>query len=543
VPASRDPRLAATNSEATPAIPHLHTCSPAAQPGPSTLPRDPRLHGSERSTGAHERTEWQQTEAGSPGAVQGTAAMHLQQPEPDQPDSEVRQAVYALNLSGGEEPNRLPEALLETANACQPQERGAAGALSPFLGLHGAGEGSTAAPVGAAQAPEDGMACPGWQVEAFLNDMGSDDEAGRQATAGTCAPETHEAGAAQLQHKEDLQQNHDGQRQRLAEAVQRVEQLCSDLDGEDSASALDRCPHETAVTGCPEDARNPNEDLGGKVHLPLPVESGAPLQLSSTAASGPSLESRQDINAGQHEPSVAGDPEQTRKAVHSTSGSHRITQPAGLAGSGLPPAAPEASPAPAAASTHERSTASGQCSTLTSHTQRPQHASPVHASQEAASSPGRPPQRGARPAHTPSRFRGEAQGGVGALADVSGSAEMAGATLDKCEDLPQPSVGDEEDVAASEGDGQVQAPGLGEPAGDAEVMQLEGSAAEQPSDLATPSGGVQRRSGRRAGADVSEQKAAASTQSEEAQDGQKQSLGKKRKLASASADASKKWVL
>ncbi|KAK9916912.1 hypothetical protein WJX75_008716 [Coccomyxa subellipsoidea] len=118
----------------------------------------------------------------------GTAAMHLQQPEPDQPDSEVRQAVYALNLSGGEEPNRLPEALLETANACQPQERGAAGALSPFLGLHGAGEGSTAAP------------------------------------------------------------------------------------------------------------------------------------LSSTAASGPSLESRQDINARQHEPSVAGDPEQTRKAVHSTSG-------------------------------------------------------------------------------------------------------------------------------------------------------------------------------------------------------------------------------
>ena len=563
VPPSRDPRLAARNAAASPATPHAQTLSPVSQQDTRMPHRDPRLKGSAQNSGEQTPAARREPEASPLAEFLPVAAavqsQPEQQPDAEQPDSEVGQAVWALegaHLAEDEERGRLQEALLETGPACQTQDCDAApGTLGPFPDLPEPAHASGTGPEEGTSAPEDAMACPGWQVEAFLNDMGSDEEPGRQTAAGSGPRRTQELPCKEMQQDQDGQEASawlKGQGVGLAEAVECVEQLCADLDlerGLERTSAPTHDPDSLPAAEPANDTHNDahNEDLSRDVPCPMPLENDALLQLSSTSALRPPLEERQDGNASQQEPSIAGKQQPPKKApaaVHSPSASHRTEFPVGLAGSSLPatrPATPKA-PFHAAVSTQERSSASGQCSTLTSHTQRPRQAPPQHASQEAANSPGRQPQHAVRPAHTPSRFKGEAHsGGV-----ASRPADSAGVALDRCDEalsLPHDTEVEATEDAAGTAAEQEQASGSGAPAADAgEWGGVEPSAGEQQSDLGAADGLGRQKKGRRSGAGASEQQAVGSTHSDGSWGVEQKSQGKKRKQASAPVEPAKKWA-
>ncbi len=694
---SRDPRLAAGNAATTPGTPQEQERSPNGQAAAGyaqqtplasaaqMLPQDPRLKGSALGGSPQQHAAWQEAAAGSPAMwqsaditqsqpMQQADAYQLdagvvqsqprQQSDAEQPDSEVGQAVWALkaaDLAREQEPDRLPEALLATGPHSQVQGCATPGRLGLFPDLPQ--EGGPQEAVGGSQgalAAEDGIACPGWHVEAFLNDMGSDDEADRRATAGSAGQDGFGAGVAQqegqhgdisgelspgyratgggpgphgrkagIEHllfeeavqqrdgqvssdmspgqrkspgrpgahvgkldmaqeqRGEMQQMHDGQASieispgvkaaRLTEAVQRVGQLCSDLDGKTGAEAAtmparecinlctsaDSGPADGACGNMPdakEEGTSPDAPGAGPAKDSAILQASAPQQECDAEASQQALclagepGQREGVPAvlhgalpGECRGRVVGQqalsptaqlesPTHVPASVHS--GSRRTDAPVGLAGSRLPPVR-SATPEALTNLAHEVTSASGQCSTLTSHTQRPQRLPvppPSCAGQEAASSPRKRPRRAAKSAPTPSRFKGEAAGSGGAHVHAAQSL-LAGAFGGQGEgngegdSLPYHHCA--EDAVADER-GKAEAPDATTHAGDADVVPAEDAdlsnaqrSGTAPTELCT-------------GSDAPEQNAAASRQSTGAQVAKKQSVGKKRKQAPTSYNATKK---
>ena len=678
---SRDPRLAARNAAATPGTPQEQGRSPNAQAAAGyaqqtplasaaqMLLQDPRLKGSALRGSPQQHGAWQEAAAGSPAVWQGTDTTPSQpmqspdahqqeqgvvQPQPmqhtevEQLDCEVGQAVWALQAADTahkQEPDRLCEALLGTGPPSQLQGSATPGRLGLFPDLpQERGPQDAIGGSERALAADDGAACSGWQVEAFLNDMGSDEEGAEHMTAGRAGPGILEAGTAQQQgqgehnsselslgnrgrsrgagpdghsledllceealqqrdgqassdmspgqrksprrpgagdgeldlaqqQRGDMQQVHDGQASSQislgvkgamqAEAVQHVGQLCSDRDARTGAKAatslasecisLSRSAKSTPVGGAfgsmpdaTEEAFAPDEACA------VPALDSAVAQASDHATSAPQMECRaeasqpagepgqgnimpaalndapreectgRDVNQQASLPTAEPEPSTHMPApVHSPS---QLTgAPVGLAGSRLPPVKPATPQAPAK-SVHEVSSASGQCSTLTSHTQqlrRPPATPPSHASQQAASSPSGRPRRAA----TPSRFKGEAAGNRGAHVHASQS-QLAAASDGQGGEEGGPQC--EEDAAGDER-GEPEAPAAH--AGNADVMPAEIA------DLGGEQGSGMVPSELRTGSDAAEQHAAASRQSSGAQDVKKQRTGRKRKQAPTSSNA------
>ncbi|BDA40698.1 hypothetical protein COCOBI_01-3510 [Coccomyxa sp. Obi] len=694
---SRDPRLAARNAADTPGTPQEQGRSPSgqaaaehAQQSPlaaQMLPRDPRLKGSALGSSPQQHAAWQDPAAGLPALWQSadiTRSQPMQQPdacqldpgvvqsepmqqtEAEQPDFEVGQAVWALkaaDLTREEEPDRLPEALLATGPPPQPQCSAMPGSLGLFPGLpQEEGPQEAAAGSGGALAAEDAIACPGWQVEAFLNDMGSDDEAARHTTAARAGPGSFEAGVAQQQgqdeeihselspgdratggtarpdgreavfehllceealqkrdgqassdlcpgkrgspgrpgagdgevdmaqeQREGVQQMHDGQAsselspgvkaERLAQAVHLVGQLCSDLDSKSGVGAATTPARELSASaaggpaggafGSMPDATD--EEISPDAPCAVPALDSAVPTASDSAARAPQLEC--NAEASQRPLYPAGEPGQNEgmpAALHGAapgecagkdvgqqalsptaeleppthmpapvhSGGRRRDAPVGLAGSRLPPVR-SATPEAGAILAHEGSSASGQCSTLTSHTQQPRRplaTPPSRTSQEAASSPSKRPRRAAKSAPTPSRFKEEAAGTGGAHMHAAQSL-LAGAPdgqgEGEREEDPLPNHRCAEDAVGDER-GEAEAPDVTAHAENADVV------APEVTDLSDAQRSGMVPTEPCTGSDAPEHNAAASRQSTGAQDAEKQSRGRKRKQAPSLSDATNK---
>lgn len=404
------------------------------------VPRDPRLKGSAQGGSMQQLT-------GPPSAAQATGFLDAHQPDPEPPDAEIQQAVWALKAAqvpDSEAPVSLHEALLETASGSQLQHHSAdvdtvpqpVAGESPFSGADGIG----------AAVQEDALACPGWQVEAFLNDMGSDDELIRQAmTSGRGLPQRLEAdtaqhpceqqGGGQASSQESLENKED----RVAKAVHQVAELCSHLNAERSAEAVSAPAEGTSKSQCP--CSKAISDIGHAEEGPVSsAHASRPPASRELPSAVPAQQGEQPLNSSAGGRLVQGVCESPQGAEQQgkqpAAACSPSAPPMGLAGSSLPPVhavTPPTLPAHPAGSPQQRSSASGQHSTLTSHKQRPrrmQAVSPSQTSQEAASSPGRQPRRTAKLRPTPSRFKGEAAAGDSHMqAHARSHADLASTSL------------------------------------------------------------------------------------------------------------------